>query len=110
MDYQEITRARATLSRLGQADLERAAERVLRGPVEPDYREDSLLKWQRLTRQSAEPPAKVTPKPKENSRMTQDTPTRSEMHAHIQKAIEGAVSSVGEKAGTNERHLRQEIA
>jgi DNA mismatch repair ATPase MutS len=102
-----MQRARATLERLEQADLERACERALCGPVEPDYGEDSMQRWERLRKQSAEP-AKV-PKPKEN-RVTQDTVTRAEMCAHIQQAIEEAISIVGEESGMNEKQLRDELA
>jgi hypothetical protein len=101
-----MQRARATLDRLEQADLERACERALRGPVEPDYGEDSLQRWERLRKQSAEP-AKVPPKPKEN-RVTQDSVTRAEMSAHIQQAIDGAMSIVGEETGMMEKRLREE--
>jgi hypothetical protein len=100
-----MQRARATLDRLEQADLERACERALRGPVEPDYGEDSMQRWERLRKQSAEP-AKV-PKPKEN-RVTQDTVTRAEMSAHIQQAIEGAISILGEETGMMDKRLREE--
>jgi hypothetical protein len=100
-----MQRARATLERLEQADLERACERALCGPVEPDYGEDSMQRWERLRKQSAEP-AKV-PKPKEN-RVTQDTVTRAEMSAHIQQAIEGAISILGEETGMMDKRLREE--
>jgi hypothetical protein len=39
-----------------------------------------------------------------------DTVTRDEMRAHVQQAIEAAVSVVGEEAGANEKKLRQQIA
>jgi hypothetical protein len=62
-----------------------------------------------LRLQSAEP-AKVKPQKPNENRVTQDTVTRAEMCAHIQQAIEGAISIVGEEVGTNEKRLREEIA